>query len=238
MTGDLQHMSMVELFRMEAESQLAALTGGLLSLEQGDTAPLEAMMRAAHSLKGAGRIVGIDAAVAVAHVMEDCFVAAQRHQVTLGSSQVDQLLQGVDILTRIAHSTDAELPAWERERMPEVAAFVAGLKAVLAGGPPAAPAPKEPAPAPLARPAPSAPPAPLPTAAKPPAASSAAAPIPAPGPAAPPKPAPTAETVVGPSAVMRSRSRELTLASSMRSGLSDPTPCLRIYLRNARSAMR
>ena len=66
MNDNLQNMSMVELFRMEAESQLAALTEGLLSLERGNTAPLEAMMRAAHSLKGAGRIVGIDAAVAVA----------------------------------------------------------------------------------------------------------------------------------------------------------------------------
>lgn len=141
MSAGLQHMSMVELFRMEAESQLAALTGGLLSLEQGDTAPLEAMMRAAHSLKGAGRIVGIDAAVAVAHALEDCFVAAQRREVTLGSSQVDQLLQGVDILMRIAHSTDAELAAWEKERMPEVAAFVAALKTVLAGGSPDMPAP-------------------------------------------------------------------------------------------------
>ena len=132
MSDKLQDMSMVELFRMEAESQLAALTEGLLSLERGDTAPLEAMMRAAHSLKGAGRIVGIDAAVTVAHAMEDCFVAAQRREVTLGGSQVDQLLQGVDILTRIAQSTDAELSAWEHERMPEVAAFVSALREVLA----------------------------------------------------------------------------------------------------------
>ena len=35
-------------------------------------------MRAAHSLKGAARIVGLDVGVRVAHAMEDCFVAAQR----------------------------------------------------------------------------------------------------------------------------------------------------------------
>ena len=149
MNDNLQNMSMVDLFRMEAESQLAALTEGLLSLERGDTAQLEAMMRAAHSLKGAGRIVGIDAAVSVAHAMEDCFVAAQRGQVILGSAQVDQLLQGVDILTRIAQSSDAELPSWEAGRMPDVADFVRGLKTVLAP-PPAAPA----APAMITAPAP------------------------------------------------------------------------------------
>ena len=35
-------------------------------------------MRAAHSIKGAARVVGVDPAVSVAHVMEDCFVAAQK----------------------------------------------------------------------------------------------------------------------------------------------------------------
>jgi two-component system sensor histidine kinase and response regulator WspE len=147
MSGNLQDMSMVELFRLEAESQLAALTEGLLSLEQGDTAALEAMMRAAHSLKGAGRIVNISSAVLVAHTMEDAFVAAQRNEVVLGSAQVDLLLQGVDILTRIAQSTDADLVTWETDRKPEVTAFVAALIGVLAAVPnakravpPAAPA--------------------------------------------------------------------------------------------------
>ena len=132
MKGNLQDMSLVELFRMEAESQLAALTQGLLTLEQGgDKGALEAMMRAAHSLKGAGRIVGINAAVAVAHVMEDVFVAAQRDQVSLGGTQVDRLLQGVDVLTRIAQSSDAELGAWEGERASLVEAVVGDLKSIL-----------------------------------------------------------------------------------------------------------
>jgi len=34
-------------------------------------------MRAAHSLKGAARIVDLADGVRVAHAMEDCFVAAQ-----------------------------------------------------------------------------------------------------------------------------------------------------------------
>lgn len=133
---------MVELFRMEAESQLAALTSGLLLLEHGDTAQLEAMMRAAHSLKGAGRIVNLNAAVVVAHAMEDCFVAAQRGEVTLGGLEVDQLLQGVDVLTRIARSTDADLSALESERSPEIDALVAALQNILvrkaSASPPAA----------------------------------------------------------------------------------------------------
>ena len=66
-------------------------------------------MRAAHSLKGAARIVQLGAAERVAHVMEDCFVAAQEGRVVLTSEHIEVLLQGVDVLTRIgqAAKTDA-----------------------------------------------------------------------------------------------------------------------------------
>ena len=80
MSDDLSGFSMMELFRMEAESHTATLSAGLVALEGASAAPevIEPLMRAAHSLKGAARIVGLDAAVRVAHAMEDCFVAAQK----------------------------------------------------------------------------------------------------------------------------------------------------------------
>ena len=70
---------MLELFRVEAENQAAVLTSGLLELERdpGALGPLEPLMRAAHSLKGAARIVNLQAAVRVAHSMEDWFALAQ-----------------------------------------------------------------------------------------------------------------------------------------------------------------
>ena len=85
MSGDLSGFSMMELFRMEAESHTATLSAGLVSLEGTSAAPevIEPLMRAAHSLKGAARIVGLDAAVRVAHAMEDCFVAAQKGKLVL-----------------------------------------------------------------------------------------------------------------------------------------------------------
>ena len=74
MTPDeMRDASLLELFRLEAEAQAQVLSHGLMVLERKptDAAQLEACMRAAHSLKGAARIVGIDAGVRVAHVMED-----------------------------------------------------------------------------------------------------------------------------------------------------------------------
>ena len=81
---DLSSFSMLDLFKAEAETQKTVLNAGLLELEKGATpAQLESLMRAAHSLKGAARIVGLDAAVRVAHAMEDAFVAAQKSPVPL-----------------------------------------------------------------------------------------------------------------------------------------------------------
>ena len=73
---DMSNFSMMDLFRMEADTQVAILNENILVLENNPNSPaeLESLMRAAHSLKGAARIVGLDAAVRVAHVMEDCFV--------------------------------------------------------------------------------------------------------------------------------------------------------------------
>ncbi len=62
MSDDLSGFSMMDLFRMEAEERLAVLSQGLVALEgAGATAEvIEPLMRAAHSLKGAARIVGLE----------------------------------------------------------------------------------------------------------------------------------------------------------------------------------
>jgi two-component system sensor histidine kinase and response regulator WspE len=81
----MRDASLLELFSLEAEAQTQVLSAGLMALERNPTQAdqLEACMRAAHSLKGAARIVGIDAGVSVAHVMEDCLVAAQEGRLLL-----------------------------------------------------------------------------------------------------------------------------------------------------------
>lgn len=101
--------ALLDLFRAELETHLATLNAGVLALEQTPEDPqhLESLMRAAHSIKGAAKIVGFAAAVQIAHHLEDCFVAAQRGQIKLGSDSVDILLRGVDALSRLGASADA-----------------------------------------------------------------------------------------------------------------------------------
>lgn len=118
---------MQELFRVETENQTALLTSGLLELEAqsqkpaitsqtSDPAPLlESLMRAAHSLKGAARIVNLPPAVHIAHAMEDCFVAAQQGQLALGRKHIDALLRGVDWLAAMARHDEVSIARWQNE---------------------------------------------------------------------------------------------------------------------------
>jgi two-component system sensor histidine kinase and response regulator WspE len=109
--------SLLDLFRAELETHLPSLSEGLLALEKEPVQPkrLEALMRASHSIKGAAKIVSVDAAVRVAHAMEDCFVAAQNGRVHLGSDAVDVLLRGVDALNRVAPGGEERTEMSEKE---------------------------------------------------------------------------------------------------------------------------
>lgn len=128
----MRDASLLELFSLEAEAQTQVLSAGLLALERNPTQAdqLESCMRAAHSLKGAARIVGIDSGVSVAHVMEDCLVSAQEGRLFLRPEHIDALLQGTDLLMRIATPANGPQPA-------DIEAYVALMGGLLD---PAAPA--------------------------------------------------------------------------------------------------
>ena len=140
--------AMLELFRGEAEAQLAVLMDGLLALETapGDSDTFETLMRAAHSLKGAARMVGIDTAVRLAHAMEDVFVAAQQGGLELSPEAVDVLLQATDQLQRLGQSPD--IGDWCRQHADAVGRLNALLQDILAGREVRTPAPAAPSDAP------------------------------------------------------------------------------------------
>jgi two-component system sensor histidine kinase and response regulator WspE len=129
---DLSEISMIDLFRTEADSQAQVLIAGLLALERDAKAAdrLESCMRAAHSLKGAARIVGVGAGVSVAHAMEDCFVAAQEERLTLNQAHIDALLRGVDLLQQMARTAESDMGRWDNEKRAEIDAFISALSRV------------------------------------------------------------------------------------------------------------
>ncbi|NYH17804.1 hybrid sensor histidine kinase/response regulator [Paraburkholderia bryophila] len=131
MTDDPRRPSLIDLFREEARTQARVLNDGLLALDRAprDAAALEACMRAAHSLKGAARIVGVQVGVELAHEMEECFVAAQEGRALLDAAWIDELLRGVDIIARIGNDED-------ESARDAVGTCVAALHARMAGVPP------------------------------------------------------------------------------------------------------
>lgn len=131
MTPDeMRDASLFELFTLEAEAQTQVLSAGLLALERNPTQAdhLEACMRAAHSLKGAARIVGVAFGVSVSHVMEDCLVCAQEGRLYLQPEHIDALLQGTDLLMRIA------TPGIDSLTQADIDAYVALMNSLIAKG--------------------------------------------------------------------------------------------------------
>ncbi len=133
MSGDLSGFSLFELFQSEAITHSQALSDGILAIEDhpDDTERLEQLMRAAHSLKGAARIIDLDAVVEIAHAMEDVFVGAQRGEHVLSAGRVDQLLRGVDIFLELSKIGEPELSNWLDSQSPRCLALAEQLRQEL-----------------------------------------------------------------------------------------------------------
>ena len=107
-------MSMLELFKVEAESQAKSINENLLSLEidPQNNSIIEPLMRASHSIKGAARMINFKEIVEVAHRMEDCFVNTQNGKIELDKSAIDLLLYCNDILETVSLMPGDQLPLW------------------------------------------------------------------------------------------------------------------------------
>ncbi|MBD2496110.1 hybrid sensor histidine kinase/response regulator [Nostoc sp. FACHB-280] len=129
--ADLSQLSLFDLFKMEVTTQVVVLNNCLLALETNPDpkSELAALMRAAHCIKGAARIVQIEPAVTLAHVMEDCFSAAQVGKVNLTADDIDVLLQGVDMLQNIA--TNAELQQGNQPQIQSLVNAIANISTTV-----------------------------------------------------------------------------------------------------------
>jgi two-component system sensor histidine kinase and response regulator WspE len=126
--------SMMDLFREEVRTHVSGLSEGLVRLESAsapDTRQLEPLMRAAHSIKGAARIVGVDLAVQLAHGMEEVFVAAQGGGLRLQPADIDLLLRGTDILADLAKLSGEDVQDWTAKHEAGIAGLLSQLNALL-----------------------------------------------------------------------------------------------------------
>lgn len=107
-------LSMLELFKVEAEAQAKSINENLLALETdpNNSSILEPLMRASHSIKGAARMINFKEIVEVSHRMEDCFVNSQNGKIKLDKAAIDLLLFCNDILETVSLMPNEQLPIW------------------------------------------------------------------------------------------------------------------------------
>jgi len=121
---------LISSFRAELSEHIQTLTDGLLALEQdrvhGDERQslLEDIFRAAHSLKGAARAVGVTAIEQVSHAMESVFDAMQRNAIELTPDLFTACYQSLDAIQAV----EAGLEAGETTPPVEVLKAIAGLE--------------------------------------------------------------------------------------------------------------
>ena len=86
------------VFAIEAREQLEAMETGLLQLEQGDRDPetINAVFRAAHTIKGASGVVEIHIIEQFTHVLENVLDKLRNGEIEVSGEMITALLQGCD----------------------------------------------------------------------------------------------------------------------------------------------
>jgi two-component system, chemotaxis family, sensor histidine kinase and response regulator WspE len=102
---------MLELFKMEMETQVKILSEGLLLYqhEKENLKLLEPLMRAAHSIKGAAKVFSFNPMVQLAHAIEDCLIAAQEGKITLDDDRSEVLFLALDEMGSFANVPTMEI---------------------------------------------------------------------------------------------------------------------------------
>ena len=100
---DEKRKKYLRIFRAEADEHLAAIGRGLVDLEAGAAGAelIRNILRAAHTLKGSSRMLGLEEVGAIAHKMEDLIKAIEGRQVAAAAEVIDCLLAGADAIAKL-----------------------------------------------------------------------------------------------------------------------------------------
>src|SRR5512143_417242 len=104
---------LLESFRAEVAEHIQTITDGLLALEQQTVPPdqrqelLEDLFRAAHSLKGAARAIGLTAIEQLAHALEDVLNGLQKNTLPFSSALCTACYQTLDAIRLVQASFES-----------------------------------------------------------------------------------------------------------------------------------
>lgn len=125
--------SMMELFQHELETQTNLLNDALVRSETSgyDRDEFDALMRAAHSIKGAARVVNLDLVVRLAHAMEDCFSSILKKEINFEETDIDSLFESVDVLAKISKLPQSVLRTWINQEKQKIEDLINKLRNLL-----------------------------------------------------------------------------------------------------------
>ena len=117
------------VFLYEADEQLKIMEDEILKLELGseEQETIEAIFRAAHTLKGSSGAMGIGPINKLTHQLENVFDLLRKHQLKADTSLIDTILEAVDQLKQmkesiVLESNVCEVDALLLEKLERIAA--------------------------------------------------------------------------------------------------------------------
>jgi len=96
----------LEQFLAEARENLLFLDKNLENLEDGDSEDVNALFRAAHTLKGSSGLAGFDAVKEITHIAEDLLDAYRNDKLSFSSELLDALYDMFDEVTELVDATE------------------------------------------------------------------------------------------------------------------------------------
>ncbi|MCX8024626.1 MAG: Hpt domain-containing protein, partial [Thermanaerothrix sp.] len=120
------------IFLAETDEHLQILDEGLVRLEreEGDETLIQALFRAAHTLKGSAGLIGHRRLVDLTHALETVFDALRKHTLQVTPALIDLCLQGVDVLRALRDEVISLEPS-PIDIAPWVQQFLAQVKPAL-----------------------------------------------------------------------------------------------------------
>ena len=133
--------NLYQYFKIEAREIVADLSRDILGLEKGDAGaePVARLLRQAHTLKGAARVVRLPRIAEIAHAMEDALAPHRGSADAVTKEEAGLLLRQVDTISSEINALDPPLPDGARARPSAIEPFervrvgVAEMDALLSG---------------------------------------------------------------------------------------------------------
>jgi two-component system chemotaxis sensor kinase CheA len=97
--GDQEYQRLFEIFREECDEHIQKLNDGMLALERRpEAAPLDEILRSAHSLKGASRMMGFKNIETLSHYLETLLTQLHRGEKAATREMIDALYRDIDAI--------------------------------------------------------------------------------------------------------------------------------------------